>query len=239
MIPTVYASTNRPKPILSPFPTPEQIYSLSIFASETSDQDDEGRVSETEEETNEIPPWSIFPLSLGSARDVPITHQPYHADQWPIGFAFDGWTNIWQSEPIILDPYLKYNKDPVIGLRVPWSREETFRGSPFRLTIDLTKPHNTLPILTRGTAIACQDWDCKKFRYFIDHSMHDDDIYSYLRAYAFDEDHTWQDTWTSRPPLILKVPRNHSNVPFHPNLRKSPREEKATWISLCFLQFWN
>jgi hypothetical protein len=136
---------------------------------------------------------------MSPIREIPIFHSPYHADQWPIqvGFAADGWTRLWNEKKIRLDPYLKLNKDPITNLRVPWTREEVFKGAFYRLTIDIRKSLATFPTLTHGMIITCQDWDCDGYHYFIDHCIYKDKTYAYLKVVCFDKYHYSQDVWFS------------------------------------------
>lgn len=175
-----------------------------------------GRV--LEEDKYAVPlPGHIFPsLIMNSLREVPILHHPHYADHPVVGFATNGWTRLWNGEPIVLDPFLKQCKHQSSGSQVFWSPEETFQGVKYRLTI--RKASRNFPKLTRGQIVTCADWDSTEFRYFIDHCTHRDTSYSYLKVINFNKDHFYHEEHSIRPPFILAVPNEYCSVPMHPNL---------------------
>jgi len=181
------------------------------------DLDALGRVSDEGKHVMPLPKH-VFPSITYSLREVPIFHHPHYADQPVVGFATNGWTRLWNGEPIVLDSFLRQCKDQSSGTQVFWSPEETFQGVGYRLTISLRKASPNLPKLTRGRIVTCSDWDSTEFRYLIDHCTHRDASYSYLKVVNFNEDHYYHEGHSIRPPFILAVPNEYCDVPMHPNL---------------------
>ena len=89
---------------------------------DTNNLDAIGRVSE--EDQYSVPlPEHIFPsLIMNSLREVPILHHPHYADHPVVGFATNGWTRLWNGEPIVLDRKSKRLNSSHYGLsRMPSS----------------------------------------------------------------------------------------------------------------------
>lgn len=165
-----------------------------------------------------INPPAIFPSPLLPANEISVCHSPQYADQWPIGFQQPGeWMRIWNGRPYEIDRYIRYGIDNA-GEDVPWAHETQFKGTPYRLAIEHRWTPKELPTFTHGMIISCRNWNTKRHKYIIDHTVYQDELNAYLKIICFDEMQYAYDNRFTRPPLILAVPLAYSNARLHPNL---------------------
>ena len=141
-------------------------------------------------------PHIIFPpFFTNRLCSVPKTHAPYFADQEPIGFADEVWNRIWnQNHEVELDEYLQYGRGLHNNELIPWTYEHEFNGATYRLSIDFQHWNSELPLFTHGTIISfgvCNGYD---YRYIIDHCLHIDDNFAYLKVICFNTYQSYFDT---------------------------------------------
>jgi len=185
--------------------------------------DDTPILEERTEQISEIAydctePLPIFPFTTNKVRRPPEHHNPYFADQWPIGFSNEEWPRVWGQREFNIDPYLNQSRTIRNGNNQLWSYEYDFKGTPYRLTIDHQLSPNTLPIFEHGMAISFQNSNTRNHRYFVDHCVHQDNRNAYLKVICYDYSQYWYDACSYRPPCILVIPLSHCNVRFHPNV---------------------
>jgi hypothetical protein len=159
------------------------------------------------------PRQPIFPSTLDETYHIPSRPRGiYSADPWPVGFTQEEWPSVWESEPIKIDGFFRQTSkaDP---LKFHGTREDQFKGVPWRLTIE---PQDNIPMFTHGQVLTYHDCNRRNRRYIIDH-CYQDDITAYLRIICYVSRQEVCDAQSRYPPFILAIPREFSNVRTHPD----------------------
>jgi len=170
-------------------------------------------------------PHLIFPpigVAANRVHSITKVHAPQFANHPPVGFSDDEWARVWHGHEFAIDGHLLSGRAIPNGDPLSWNYEFDYIGTPYHLTIDHRKSFDGLPLFKHGKVISfanCNGWD---FQYIIDHCMQIDDLNAYLKLVCFDSCQCYYDACSSRPPVVLVVPRTHSKVRMHPNLDEKP-----------------
>ena len=183
-----------------------------------------------EEQSNEMfddptEPHPIFPFVRNRTLLPPHQYSPHFADQLPLGFINEEWERVWNANESKINAYLLHVQTARNEVFVPWTNEYDYQGAGHRLTIDRKCSLDRLPKFTHGTTIAFRNCNGRNYRYIIDHCVHQDDVYAYLKVYCFDSGQHRYNVCSYRPPLILVIPKSHNDVRFHPHL--NPRRQQS------------
>ena len=192
------------------------IFQISL---ETDKNTDDGRKTPVIDE--EFGPPPVFPLAaFYHIREVPHDRlDPRYADRWPIGFdTTREWPTVWAGKTLSLNTFLQEIRLAHRATNVFVTREQHYRGTPWRLRIDEVKAtKGKMPILRHGMTISYLHSNTKHLRYIIDHCAYRDKTVAYLKVYCFNLDQDVCDSESTRPPFLLVAPIDYCQVRDYPD----------------------
>ena len=174
------------------------------------------------------PKRPVFPSDLSESYRIPSRPLGiYSADLWPLGFTRDEWTYVWNSEPLRIGPFLR-RTSPADPSYFHGTREDQFKGAPWRLTIFAPEKGKNIPMFSHGRVVTYHNCNRLNRRYIIDHCAFHDETTAYLRVICFASRREVFDAQSSYPPFILAIPKEFCNARMHPDLDIIPSTDSMT-----------
>jgi hypothetical protein len=190
------------------------VYSISLDL--TSDDDvsivDPAEISRSRKQSE-----PIFLPNLSDSYQIPSRPLGfYSADPWPVGFTREEWTYVWDSEPLRIEQFLRRTShaDP---LRSPVTKEDQFKGVPWRITIEPQEKGIVIPMFTHGRVVTYRNCNRMHRRYIIDHCAYQEEDTAYLRVICFASRQKVFSAQSLYPPFILAIPRRLCDARMHPD----------------------
>lgn len=177
------------------------------------------------------PKKPAFPSDLSESYHIPSRPLGlYSADLWPVGFTRDEWTYVWDSEPLKIEPFLR-RTSPYDPSYFHGTREDQFKGAPWRLTIFAPEKGKNIPMFSHGHVVTYHNCNRLNRRYIIDHCAFHDETTAYLRVICFASRLEVFDAKSNYPPFILAIPKEFCNARMHPDLDFLPSISSTCDIS--------
>ncbi len=172
------------------------------------------------------PTKPVFSPDLGESYQIPSRPLGiYSADLWPVG-----WTYIWNSEPLRIEPYLR-RTSPANPSYFHATHEDQFKGAPWRLTISAPEKWKNIPMFSHGRVVTYRNCNRINRRYIIDHCAYQDETTACLRIICFASRQEVLNAQSSYPPFILAIPKEFCNARMHPDLDNLPSTDSTSDIS--------
>jgi hypothetical protein len=213
---------NQPPTFSIPIRTPENespVFKLSIELDEDAKYFDPMEVKRLRR--NDEP---IFPPILGDTYTIPSKPLgPFSAEPWPLSFTEEEWRDIWNSDPIRIDRFLKRtsNASPIDSYVV---KENQFKGAPWRLIIDSPKKGIHIPIFRHGMVLSYRNSNRLNRRYIISYLRYvdKDQNIAYVQVICYSSRCEVLDAQSKYPPFILAIPLELCEVRSHPDFEITP-----------------